>query len=204
MHYCPYCSTAISNSVKVCPHCRKTIDESAIQERYNPDSSSEVNKGVDKKLWIKERAHIIYPILGIILGLIIGALFSYGFAQTQFSAERSGYEDQISGLEMQIENQKKAVEQSKAGIDAVINQKDEIIKILKEQNKLISQIITFTRRLARNSVITPNTTGQADYYSRNFRYLDRQYDVQIEKLKSLGITNITKPDLRTVPQFLSE
>ena len=113
MHYCPYCSTAISNSAKVCPHCRRTIDETSIQQRYNPEVSSEVNKGVDKKIWIRERAHIIYPFFGIILGLIAGALLSYGFAQTQFSAERSGYEDQISGLEKQIENQKKRLNRVK-------------------------------------------------------------------------------------------
>ena len=204
MKYCPYCSEALSKSVKICPNCKKSLDFDVMGELYEEGGTSRVSKRAKKKIWFKEHSHIIMPFITLLIGFAIGAVLLYGFAQLQFTAERSDYENQITQLQEQINKNESAAGNAQSGFKQKLQAKDKIIKILAEQQKIMSGIINFTRRLAQNSTISPNSIEQSTYFQRNFRYLKKQFETQQEKLKAAGYSPIKSYDLKTVPRLLEE
>lgn len=204
MEYCPYCSTPISPNQKVCPNCKKTIDLNILQSMYKSTETSEPDKQVRKQIWFKEHSYIIYPVITLIIGIIAGIIGAYSFAQVQFTNERSDYNEQISNLEEKISSGKKAASNARGELEQQLDRKDAHIKILKEQRDLMSKIIIFTRRLANNSVITPNTVDEGEYFDRNIRYLMRQFDNQNQLLIEDNFESDPNYNLQTVPQLISE
>ncbi len=204
MEYCPYCSTPVSLTQKVCPSCKKSLDLEKLQSMYEAAETSEVDRKVKKQIWYREHSYIIYPIITLIIGFIAGIFGAYSFAQVQFINERSEYKDQISQLEQQINSSKAAANDAQGELKQQLDRKDEYIKILKEQRELTSKIINFTRRLANNSVITPNTVEEGEYYSRNIRYLIRQFENQNKLLVEGNFGADPGYNLQTVPQLINE
>ncbi len=204
MEYCPYCSTPVSLTQKVCPSCKKSLDLEKLQSMYEAAETSEVDRKVKKQIWYREHSYIIYPIITLIIGFIAGIFGAYSFAQVQFIHERSEYKDQISQLEQQINSSKAAANDAQGELKQQLDRKDEYIKILKEQRELTSKIINFTRRLANNSVITPNTVEEGEYYSRNIRYLIRQFENQNKLLVEGNFGADPGYNLQTVPQLINE
>lgn len=204
MEYCPYCSTPVNLTQKVCPNCKKSLDLEKLQSMYEAAETSQVDRKVKNQIWYKEHSYIIYPIITLILGLIAGIFSAYSFAQVQFINERSDYKDQISQLEQQINSSKAAANDAQGELTQQLDRKDEYIKILKEQRELTSKIINFTRRLANNSVVTPNTVEEGEYYSRNIRYLIRQFENQNKLLVEGNFEADPGYNLQTVPQLINE
>ncbi|MEJ2543851.1 MAG: hypothetical protein P8Y99_07265 [Calditrichaceae bacterium] len=204
MEYCPYCSTTVSPTQKVCPNCKKSLDIEKLQSMYEASETTDIDKKVKKQIWFKEHSHIIYPFVTLIIGLIAGIIGAYSFAQVQFINERSDYKDQISQLQQKINTSKAAANDAQGELKQQLDRKDEHIKILKEQRELISKIINFTRRLCNNSVITPNTVQEGEYYTRNIRYLIRQFENQNQLLVEDNFEADPGYNLQTVPQLLNE
>lgn len=204
MEYCPYCSTTVSPSQKVCPKCKKSLDIEKLQSMYESSETTQIDKKVKKQIWFKEHSHIIYPIITLIVGVIAGIIGAYSFAQVEFINERSDYKDQISQLQQQITSGKAAANNTQGELKQQLDRKDAHIKILKEQRDLISKIINFTRRLTTNSAITPNTVEEGEYYNRNIRYLIRQFENQTQLLVEGNFEADPGYNLQTVPQLLSE
>ena len=140
----------------------------------------------------------------MIIGLIAGIIGAYSFAQIQFISERSDYKDQISQLEQQINSSKTAANNAQGELKQQLDRKDEYIKILKEQRELTSKIINFTRRLANNSVVTPNTVEEGEYYSRNIRYLIGQFENQNQLLVEGNFEADPGYNLQTIPQMIND
>lgn len=204
MEYCPYCSTTVSPSQKVCPKCKKSLDLGKLQSLYEAAETTELDKKVKKQIWFKEHSHIIYPFITLVIGLIAGIIGAYSYAQVEFINERSDYKDQISQLQQQINSSKNAANDAQGELKQQLARKDEHIKILKEQRDLISKIVNFTRRLATNSVITPNTVEEGEYYNRNIKYLIRQFENQNQLLVDGNFESDPGYNLQTVPQLLNE
>ena len=157
-----------------------------------------------KQIWFREHSYIIYPIITLIIGLIAGIIGAYTFAQVQFINERSDYKDQISKLEQQINSSKTAANNAQGELNQQLDNKDKHIKILKEQRDIMSKIVNFTRRLATNSVVTPNTVEEGEYYNRNIRYLIRQFENQNQLLVEGNFEADPGFNLQTVPQLINE
>jgi len=204
MEYCPYCSTTVSPSQKVCPKCKKSLDLGKLQSLYEAAETTELDKKVKKQIWFKEHSHIIYPFITLVIGLIAGIIGAYSYAQVEFINERSDYKDQISQLQQQINSSKNAANDAQGELKQQLARKDEHIKILKEQRDLISKIVNFTRRLTTNSVITPNTVEEGEYYNRNIKYLIRQFENQNQLLVDGNFESDPGYNLQTVPQLLNE
>jgi hypothetical protein len=204
MEYCPYCSTPVNPAQKVCPNCKKTLDLDILQSMYNSTESSEIDKKVKKKIWFREHSHIIYPFITLLIGLAAGIIGAYAFAQVQFINERAEYNDKIAGLENQISSSKAAANNAQGELNDQLKQKDKYIAILKEQRELMSRIINFTRRLATNSTVTPNTVQEGEYYDRNIRYLIRQFENQSKLLVEGNFESEPNYNLQTVPQLITE
>ena len=203
MEYCPYCSSPVSPTQKVCPNCKKTMDLDVLQSMYKANETSDIDKKVKKHIWFREHSHVIYPIITLIIGLIAGIIGAYAFAQVQFINERSDYNKQISHLEKQINSSNTAANNAQGELKQQLDSKDAHISILKEQRDLMSKIVNFTRRLSNNSVITPNTVEEGEYYSRNIRYLIQQFENQNQLLVESNFESESNYNLRTVPQLVS-
>ncbi len=201
MEYCPFCANPLPKKVSVCPHCNKSLEIPYLKELYLTENSSHIDKQALRKIWYKEHRHIILPIVFLIVGMVIGAVGIYGFAQVQFRNERQNLKEQISALQEKIKQNQNAANSEKQAIEQQLQQKDAIIKILTEQKKLMGQVMAFTRRLAKNSTITPTSPAQIDYYQRNLRYLMKQFEKQQEELRKLKVDENLNPNLITVPQF---
>ncbi len=202
MEYCPYCAEPLSKPSKICPHCRKSLDTDLLKQIYEPGKTSKLNKKLLMKKWYREKVYIIFPIITLIVGFIIGALLFYGFAQVQFVNERAEFQGRISELQKTIEEMDISSGNVKQDLENKIIDKDEIISILTEQNAILNRVIVFTRRLATNSTITPNTQEEADYYRRNCLYLINLFNEQQEKLTQTEYTVNQDFNLRSLPQFL--
>lgn len=204
MEYCPYCSTPVSPTQKVCPNCKKTMDLDLLQSMYKVTETSYIDKKVKKHIWFREHTYIIYPIFTLIIGMIAGTIGSYVFAQVQFINERSDYNERISNLEKQINSSNTAANNAQGELKQQLDDKDEHIRILKEQRDIMSKIVNFTRRLANNSVVTPNTIEEGEYYNRNIRYLIGQFDNQNQLLEEGNFESNPNFNLQTVPQLIND
>jgi len=202
MEYCPYCAGPLSKPYKTCPHCRKSLDTDLLKQIYEPGKTSKLNKKLLVKVWYQEKSYIIFPIITLIVGFIIGALLFYGFAQVQFVNERAEYQGRISELQKAIEEMDISSGNVKQEMENKITDKDEIISILTEQNDILNRVIIFTRRLATNSTITPNTQEDADHYRRNCLYLINLFNEQQVKLTQTEYSVNQDFNLRSLPQFL--
>lgn len=202
MEYCPYCAEPLTKSYKICPYCKKSLDTELLKQIYQPGTSSKVDKKKLLKIWFMEKSHIIYPVITLIIGFIIGAILFYGFAQAEFAGERSDYRDQIADLNKTISDNTNSAGSVQQNLENTIAAKDTIITILTEQNDILNRVIFFTRRLATNSTITPNSAENQDYYRRNILYLIRSFEEQQEKLNNTEYSVEKTYDLRTIPQFL--
>ena len=167
MDYCPHCSAALTReNLKKCPYCKKNIDIDDIAAVVEPGESSEKNKDAIRKIWFREHSSKIIPVITLIIGFIAGALLLYSYAQIQFSNERADYKDQISQLNETISQKDANAGSNKTEFENSLKSKDEVISILAEQRDILANIINFTRRMSRNSTITPNTPNEADYFNR--------------------------------------
>ena len=202
MEYCPYCSNPISEGAGTCPHCKKNLDLSLLDDLYAGRETSHVSKAALRRIWYKEHRHIILPIIFFIIGVAAGAAGIYGFAQLQFQNERKELQSRIALLQEQVKKNKDAASQAQNGFEERLKEKDKIIALLTEQKKLMGQAIAFTRRLARNSTISTAGQGQIDYFVRNIRYLSNQFEKKQEELKKLNADQGLNPNLNTIPQFL--
>lgn len=204
MDYCPYCAEQLTKSYKICPYCKKTLDTDLLKQLFEPGESSKIDKKLKMKIWYKEKSHIFYPILTLIIGFMVGAFLLYGFAQTQFSSERNGYQKQIAELQKTIEDRETSAGDEKQEFENRLAAKDEIIKILAEQNDIFSRLIYFTSRLSSNSTITPGSTEDIDYYRRNTLYLIRLFNEQQDKLKTTAYKTDKTFNLQSIPQLLEQ
>lgn len=205
MEYCPHCSAALSKeSLKKCPYCKKNIDMFDLAAVVEPGKTSEKNKEAIRKIWFREHSSKIIPIITLIIGFVIGAILLYSYAQIQFVNEKSEYQEEIAKLKETISQKDVNAGDQKTGYETIIKSKDQIISILAEQRNLISNIINFTRRMSRNSTITPTTPGEADYFKRNFSYLVNQFNKQNDELEKTEFEAKKSFNLETIPQVTGE
>ena len=204
MNYCPYCAEPLSKLTDVCPHCNKAISADVLQALYEDDQSSRESKAAKRKIWFKEHALYIIPGLTLIAGLIAGMLLAYGYAQIEFAGEREDLQNRISQLEATIAQKDASIANADEDFQKSLANRNKIITILQEELDIMSRVMNFTVRLARNSTITPNPPDEADFYSRNVRYLEGQFNQQQEQLQEAGYENIQTYNLITVPQMVSE
>ena len=205
MDYCPHCSAALTReNLKKCPYCKKNIDIDDIAAVVEPGESSEKNKDAIRKIWFREHSSKIIPVITLIIGFIAGAILLYSYAQIQFANERSEYKDQISQLNETISQKDANAGSNKTEFENRLKSKDEVIAILAEQRDILANIINFTRRMSRNSTITPTTPNEADYFNRNFRYLESQFAKQQEALEASEFNSDKQFNLETMPQISGE
>ncbi len=204
MNYCPHCAEPLSKITEVCPHCNKAISPEVLQSLYENDASSRKNRTARRKIWFKEHALIIFPVLTLIAGLIAGGILTYGYAQIEFAGERDAFETRIAQLEATIAQKDARVASASEDFQNQLNQKNEIITIMQEELDIMGRVMNFTIRLARNSTITPASANEADFYRRNVRYLEGQFNLQQEQLEQAGYENLQNYNLITVPQLMSE
>jgi len=202
MKYCPYCSESISENVEICPVCKKTIDLKVIGRLFEPGETSEVDKNVKRKIWFKENAIKIIPVITLVVGLIIGAAVIFFYSQQHFASEIENYENQIGTLQEEIRQKETNASNAASSLQSQLRDKDRIIEIIGEQKEILSRIINFTRSLSQNSVITANTPEDATNYRRNVLYLRNQFNDQQTQLANTGFTPINTYDLITIPQLI--
>lgn len=205
MEYCPHCSAALSKeNLKKCPYCKKNIDMDDWAAVLEPGESSEKNKDAIRKIWFREHSSKIIPVITLMVGFIIGAILLYSYAQLQFANEKSEYQNTISTLNETISQKDANAGNEKTGFENIIKNKDGIISILAEQKDILANIINFTRRMSRNSTITPTTANEADYFKRNFSYLANQFNKQKEALEQTEFKSTKDYNLKTMPQITGE
>ncbi len=202
MEYCPFCSEPVKAGAKTCPNCRKTIDFDELAGLYRPGESSHIDQAAKRRIWIREHALVIYPFVAVLIGLVAGAVLMFTWQEISIANRINEFEARISDLQDSISTSKQKAESVQNELQQQLTRKDSIISILDQQKNTMARIITFTRRLARNSTITPNTSDQADYYRRNINYLIRVYNNQQQALKETAYEKLPEYDLKTVPQLL--
>jgi hypothetical protein len=202
MKYCPYCAFQLTKPSNVCPNCKKILDTGVLSEIYFSEEGSEVNKKLLRQKWFKEHSYIIFPILTLIIGFFVGGIIIYGYTQLQFKGERSGYQNTIAELKTTIANKDSSVANSNEEFQKELNLKNDIITALSEQKVILSRVINFTRRFSNNSIITPNSEEEADYFKRNVLYLNNQFEKQQEKLDETGFASDESYNLLTIPEIL--
>lgn len=204
MNYCPYCSNPLYKDHKVCPQCKKSLDLDMIQSLYEPKDESVVDKQISRKIWLLEHSHIIYPLIALIVGAISGAVLVYLGMTVYFANQSAQYQDEIKQLKQTIATGQSAADSKEGVLLKQIKDKEKIIQIIQEQREILSRIINFTRRLATNSTITPNTTEEGVFFDRNIRFLVKQYEDQAAALKATGHEPIPTYNLQTIPQLAGE
>ncbi len=204
MHYCPYCSAQISESAKSCHSCKKSLDFEAIASAFEPGEVSAINKSAVRKIWIKEHARFVWPVLTLIIGFIIGGAILYSIATVRSASEKDSLASQIEDLKNQISQINSEAEGAQTGLQGELQAKDQIISILTTQRQTLTRIINFTRRFSNNSIITPNSNSEATNFRNNFRYLRRQFEDQQEQLNNTAFANNRQFNLKTAPQFLED
>jgi len=205
MEYCPHCSSALlKENLKKCPYCNKNIDMHDIAAVVEPGESSNKNKDAMRKIWFREHSSKIIPVITLIIGFVVGGILIYSYAQLQFANERSEYENSIVQLNETISQKDANAGNDKSEFDIKIKSKEAVITILSEQRDLLASIINFTRRMSRNSAITPTTSNEADYFKRNFAYLVSQFSKQQEALDKSEFKSAKQYNLETLPQITGE
>lgn len=204
MEYCPYCATQLTKPSKVCPNCKKVLDLELLNEIYTSGKGSDVNKKLLKQKWFKEHTYIIAPVITLLAGLLLGGIISYTYAQGEFSGERTTYKSKISELQTAVAKKDSAVSSSVEEFQKQLSLKDDVIAALSEQKKILISVTSFTRRLAKNSTVTPNSVDESDYYRRNVLYLKGQFEKQQEKLIETGYTSQGAGEIVTIPQMLEQ
>jgi len=204
MHYCPYCSAQITESAKSCHKCKKSLDFDAFASVFEPSDASAINKSAMRRIWIKEHARFVWPVVTLVLGLIVGGAVFYSLALVQSSAEKDSLNVEIQDLKNQISQINSDAQGAQSGLQGELKAKDQIITILTSQRQTISSIINFTRRFANNSIITPNSEAEATSFRNNFRYLRRQFDDYQDQLNNTAFANNRSFNLKTAPQFLQD
>ena len=203
MMYCYHCTTRLSKSFDVCPHCNKTLDTATLKTLYDTGSGRDVKRGAAFKIWLKEHNRIILPFLTFAIGVVAGIAIWLGYAKGEIASESAGYQTQIASLQSRITELEGSNEESMAGFTSQMAQKDSVISQLKNQRQTLANLITFTRRLTRSAQITPQSPQESDYYRRNSLYLINEFNKQQEALISLGDSNDNEYNLETIPQLLT-
>jgi hypothetical protein len=202
MHYCPYCSAKLHKKVDVCPECKKVIDYKLLGNLFDEEESSHVNRKAARKIWLKERALIIFPVIALLIGLVAGAILMFGYLQIAFQNERSDYETSIADLNNVISQKNSAAQASTQQFQDSLVVKDQIISILAEQLDIMGRAVNFTNRLSRNCTITPNSIQEADFYRRNILYLNNQFNLQVEALKEIPYEPRRTYSVITIPEVM--
>jgi hypothetical protein len=205
MSYCPHCSASLlKENLKKCPVCKKNINMKDMIAVVKPGETSEKNKDAIRKIWFREHSAKIIPVITLIFGLLIGAILLYSYIQLQFINEKSEYQSTITQLQDIISQKDSNAGDEKTAYENKLKIKDEIISILAEQKNILSNIINFTRRMSRNSTITPTIPNEVDYFKRNFIYLQNQYLKQEQLLVDIQYQDTSKYNLMTIPQLFEE
>ena len=204
MRYCPYCSAQISETAKSCHNCKKSLDFEAIASVFEAGKASAVNKSALRKIWIKEHARFVWPVLTLVIGFIAGGAILYSLALVQASAEKDSLNIEIEDLKNQISQLNSEAKNAQSGLQGEIQAKDEIISILTAERQTLTRIINFTRSFTNNSIITPNSESDATGFRNNFRYLRKKFEGQQDQLNNTAFANNRKFNLKTAPQFLAD
>ena len=204
MHYCPYCSSPVSDSAKTCHSCKKSLEFNVIASALENSEESDFKKSALRKVWIKERMRFVWPVLTLFIGFIIGGVILYYLAALQFSLKTDDLTFRIDSLNTQIASLNSNAENAQSGLQEQLQAKDNIITILQTQRRTMSSIINFTRRFSNNSIITPGNDSETESFRRNFYYLQRQFENQQDELNETEFENDNIFNLKTVPQFLEE
>jgi hypothetical protein len=202
MEYCPYCAEQLTKPYKVCPYCKKSLDTELLKQIYRPGKSSKVDHKLKLKQWYREKSFLIYPVIALIIGFLAGAFLFYGYAQIQFSSQRSQYKQQIAQLQQTISSKEEQINNSSDIFRQELATKDSIIQILTEQTDILNRLIYFTRRLTSASNIALANPDDIDFYRRNSIYLISLFEKEKEKLSDTGYQAEQNYNLQTIPQFL--
>jgi len=204
MEYCPHCSGAITKPAKVCPHCKKSLNLQMYQSVYKPAETSVPNKAAIRKLWFKENSRYILPVLFLIGGMIAGVIGTLSYSALHFQSRQNAFEQEIANLNSSLQQAGSIAASAADSLNTHVLQQDTVIQIIAEKNKLLRQIIVFTRRLANNSNVQPRSESEANYFRRNFKYLERQYETQQQKLLTTHFKPEERYNLKTIPKFLED
>jgi hypothetical protein len=201
MQYCPFCSASIGKSTKVCPECNNSLDIALLSHLYHPGETSDTNRSIARKIWLREHAFTVLPAIGIIIGLIVGFFLSSGYLTLQVADERAGFEERIAALQDSIKQQESAAGNAAADLQENIKSKEETINLLIEQINILENIISFTRRFADNSGLSTLDESEIGYFRRNVLYLINQYTEKQRQLEAAGQVEEKTVNLIPVPQI---
>lgn len=204
MEYCPHCSGAITKPAKICPHCKKSLNLEMYQSVFEPAETSKPNKAAIRKLWFKENSRYIIPVLFLIAGLIAGVIGMLSYSALHFQSRQNAYEQEIANLKSGLQQAGSVAANAADSLNIHILQQDTVIKIIAEKNRLLRQVIAFTRRMANNSNVQPLSESEANFFRRNFKYLEKQYETQQQKLLNTHFKPEESYNLKTIPIFLEE
>ena len=204
MEYCPYCSGPISRPAKICPHCKKSLDLQIYQSVFEPGETTHTNKKALRRLWFKEHSRFLLPLLFLVIGLIVGAVAMFGYSAVHFQLKQSSLEQEIGTLNSRLQAAGVHTTAVSDSLKASVFARDTVIQILAEKNKLLRQIIVYTRRMANNSLIQPHSEGEVNFFRRNFKYLEKQYEVQRQKQEKTYLKTPKKYNLKTIPKLLEK
>ncbi len=203
MHYCPYCSEPIKETMKTCPHCKRSLELELIKGKYRPDlESSKTDKKMERMLWFHTHRLFFYSFFTLVIGLVVGAVLTYGYAQASFASEREDYTLEIERLGTVIDTLKQAGNSTRSGFERQLAQKDELINLITKERNTMGRLIYFTRRMVRNSTIMPKNDAEVERFRNNFIYLQKEFDRLQETLKERNFSGNKTFNLKTIPQFL--
>jgi hypothetical protein len=201
MQYCPFCSASLGKSTQVCPECNNSLDIALLSHLYHPGETSGTDRSTARKIWLREHAFTVLPIIGIIIGLIAGFIIAYGYLTLQVASERTGFEERINALQDSLILQQSSAGSAAANLQENIKNKEEIIKLLNDQIDILVNIISFTRRFATNSTLSTLDEAEIDYFRRNVFFLINQYKEKQTQLEAAGQNEETTVNLFPVPQI---
>ncbi len=202
MEYCPFCSGPLNNPAKVCPHCKKALDLHIYQSVFEPGETTKTNKKALRRLWFKEHSRFLMPLLFLVIGLAVGAAVMFGYSAIHFQLKQNSLEQEITTLNSRLKESGTNTTALSDSLNTFILARDTVVQILKEKNKLLRQIIVFTRRMANNSLVQPHSENETNYFRRNFKYLEKQYEAQRQKQNETYFKAPKKPNLKTIPKLL--
>ncbi len=204
MEYCPFCSGPLSRPAKVCPHCKKSLDLQAYQSVFEPGETTKTNKKAQRRLWFKEHSRFLFPLLFLVIGLAAGAIGMFTYSALHFQMKQNSLEQEITTLNSRLQEAGANTTAVSDSLNASILARETVVQILAEKNKLLRQIIVFTRRMTNKSQLTPQSENEANYFRRNFKYLEKQYEAQRQKQEATYFKAPKKPNLKTIPKLLGE
>jgi HAMP domain-containing protein len=201
MVYCSYCATRLTKPLEVCPHCKKFIDIEEIKQFYDTGVSY---ASMRRRIWFKEHKRVIMPLITLILGIAAGFAALYGLLEIQLRNQQTRHELQIADLRASMNENQDSIETLKGSFEEQLAQKDSIVSLLGQQRETLSKIIYFTRIYSKNLPVSADSLDEsAQAFARNTNYLIEQYDLQEERLESLGFNSTPKYNLQTIPQVLA-